>query len=434
MAEAVGRRRRSGARRASTGSRSAVRRLAFSRGVTYAGGNAAFWALSAILYEQTHSVTLVAAAALASFSVPAAISPLAGLLGDYHDRRRVMIGSELAGAVCFLALAASTGSPVALLGLRVLASIAWAPMEPATNAALPSLVPEDDLDHANASIAKAGIAGCLIGSAVAGVMLATVAAPLVFLLNTITFLISAAAIYSIRGDFRPQPVHRERMAAGFAFLRRHAVLRPVIVAYAVTFIGIGVSIPAEIVLAGEFGAGYIGYAAMFTLWGVGGLIGASAGNRLKHQPHKVKVIATASLAVAVGLTSVSAAPVFAIALFGMAVGGVGEGLWDVTQTSLTQRVTPDGIRGRVFAASNAAMQAGIAVGLIVSGAVTAAAGASGAFAVAGAAAAVAALILLLQGVGAELHSRPRPRDVPVRVAESDRPTSSAPPIEVARTA
>lgn len=429
------RRRGSEKRQDPSSPRDAVRKLAFSRGVTYAGGNAAFWALSAILYEQTHSVTLVAAAALASFSVPAAISPLAGLLGDHRDRRSVMIGSELAGAVCFLAMAGATGSPAALLGLRVLASIAWAPMEPASNAALPSLVPEDDLDRANATITKAGIAGCLIGSAVAGVMLATVAASFVFLLNTITFFISAAVIYSIRGDFRPRPAHRERMAAGFAFLRRHNVLRPVILAYAVTFIGIGVSIPAEIVVADEFGAGYIGYAALFTLWGVGGLIGASAGNRLKHQPQKVKVIAAASLAIAGGLSAVSVAPVFAIALLGMAAGGVGEGLWDVTQTSLTQRVTPDGIRGRVFAASNAAMQASIAVGLLVSGAVTATIGASGAFAVAGAAAAAATVILLLQGVGAEKRTRPGPKDLAISDAESSRHASGTPPpIEVARTA
>jgi hypothetical protein len=72
----------------------------------------------------------------------------------------------------------------------------------------------------------------------------------------------------------------------------------------------------------------------------------------------------------------------------------------VTQTSLIQRATSDGIRSRVIAGSEAVMQSGIAVGLLVSGFVTAAAGASGAFALASGASAIAATILLLGLLGA----------------------------------
>jgi MFS family permease len=381
--------------------RSAIRKLAFSRGVTYAGGNAAFFALSAILYQQTHSVALVAAAALASFSVPALLSPVAGLLGDHCDRRRVMIGSELAGAVLFLGMALASPSPMALLGLRILASIAWSPLEPATNAALPSLVPERELDRANAAVSKAGIAGCLIGSAAAGAMLTVIGGASVFVLNSVSFLISAAMISSIRGDFRPRATARGKMAAGFAFLRGHPILRPVTIAYAVTFVGVGVSIPAEIAVADEFGAGAWGYAAMFTLWGVGGVIGASFGGRLGDRTQKVKIIAFASLGIAGGLVAVGAAPVFAVVLLGMVAGGVGEGLWEVAQTSLAQRVTPDGIRGRVFAASGAAMQASIAGGLLASGPIAASLGAAGAFAAAGAIAAAGTLVLQTRAKTAE---------------------------------
>lgn len=442
MAVAVEKRWHSGAWGAPTSPNSAIRRLAFSRAVTYAGGNAAFWALSVILYEQTQSVTLVAVAALASFSVPAVLSPVAGFLGDHHDRRRVMLVSELAGAICFLGLAIMSGSPAALLALRVLASVASAPLLPATNAALPALVPAADLERANAALSKAGIAGCLIGVAVAGVILSTLGGSFVFVLNTVTFLLSAAVIFSIRGNFRPQLTDKGKMSAGFAFVRQHPVLRPVTVAYAVAFVGIGVTIPAEIVVADEFGVGALGYAALFTIWGVGGLIGASAGKRLRHRPGKVKVIAASALGLALGLLAVSTAPVFAIALLGMAVGGIGEGLWEVTQISLAQRATPDGIRGRVFAAIAAAMQVSIAVGLIVSGVITAIAGAAGAFAIAAAAAIASALILILHAVPAERGIRDKARDEagqshhldpprrsPKRVAHTD-----PPPVPIARTA
>lgn len=417
---------------ATTSPRAAIRRLAFSRGVTYAGGNAAFWALSVILYEQTQSVTVVALAALASFSVPAAISPLAGFLGDRFDRRRVMIASELAGALCFLGLALAVDWPAALLALRVVASIAWSPLEPATNAALPSLVSEDEFEDANAAISKAGIAGCLIGSAAAAGVLPIFGASVVFLVNSATFLLSAAMIFSIRGDFRPKAEQRDKVSAGFSFLRRHPVLRPVTLAFAATFFGIGLTIPAEIVVATEFGAGSLGYAAMFTLWGVGGLLGASAGNRLKHRPRKVKLIAAACLTVAAGLLAVSAAPIFAIVIFGMALSGVGEGLWEVTQNSLIQRVTRDGIRGRVFAASTAAMQTSIALGLLASGLVTAALNATGAFAVAGAAALAATLILVLDGVPAERRQSDRAPSAE-QIARRRRRPPPVQPVEAPRT-
>lgn len=386
----------------------ALRRLTLARGVTYFGGSAAFWALSAVLYQKTHSPTLVAAAALASFSVPAALSPVAGLLGDNFDRQKVIVASELGGALCFVGLALA-GSPATLLGLRVLASVAAAPLVPATAAALPSLAPAEELDRANAVLSRAGTAGALIGAAVAGFILATVGGPWVFLLNTVTFLISAGLVWSIKGNFRPQLSQRGRLGAGVVFIFRHDLLRPVAAAYGLAFIGIGVSIPAEIVLATDFGAGTLGYAGLFCLWGIGALIGAGAGGRLARRPLQMIVIGSAALALGAGFWSISLAPIFAIALLGMTIAGAGFGLWEVAQTSLIQRAAPDGIRSRVLAAGEAGMQSGIAIGLLVSGLVVGVAGAAGAFGVAGAASLAAALILFLRGLEAEAEvATPQP--------------------------
>lgn len=377
----------------------AIRRLALARGITYSGGNAAFWALSAILYQRTHSPGLVAAAALASFSVPAALSPLAGWLGDHVDRKQVMVGSELAGAVTFLGMAC-VGSPAALLGLRVLASAASAPLVPATSAALPKLVPEHRLEEANGALSKAGTAGGLIGPAVAGIMLTLVGGSWVFVLNALTFLASAGLILSVHGDFRPRRTRRGGIVAGFTYLRRNRALRKMSVAYAVIFVGVGITVPAEIVLAAEFGVGSLGYAALICLWGLGAVLGASLAERFGAGQRQMALLSAAALVFSFGFLTVGAAPLFALALLGMASAGTGSGLWEVAQTSFVQRVTPDELRSRVLAASEALMQGGVAVGLLGSSAVVAAAGARGAFAVAGGASLAAALILLFRGLGA----------------------------------
>ena len=408
----------------------AVRRLALARGITYAGGNAAFWALSAILFETTGSPLWVAAAALASFSVPAVLSPVAGLLGDRFDRRKIMVASELAGAITFLGMAVA-GSPSALLGLRVVASAAAAPLVPATSAALPKLVPDAQLEQANGSLSKAGTAGALIGTALAGLILTTGNGSWVFVLNTVTFLISTALIVSVRGDFRPQRVPRRKgqLVEGFDFLRRHTVLRPVSVAYTLIFIGVGVSFPAEIVLASDFGVGSLGYAALVFLWGLGALAGATLAERLGGLYRHMALLGTAGLALGLGFLTVSFAPYFLLALLGMATAGSGDGLWEVTQTSVIQRVTPDSIRSRVLAGSEAMMQAGVAVGLAISGLVTTVAGAKGAFAVAATASLMAALIIFLRvlpvGAATPNHSRSTaPRVHPEARGRTGSPTSS----------
>ncbi|MGN6816547.1 MAG: MFS transporter [Solirubrobacterales bacterium] len=364
-----------------------------ARGITFMGGSAAFWALSALLYEETRSPAWVAAGVLAAFSVPAAVSPFAGLLGDHFDRRRIIVLSELSGALCFAALGA-VGSPAALLSLRVLASTVSAPMVPATAAALPSLVPADELEHANAALSKAGTVGGLLGAVLAGVMLTTIGGPSVFLLNAVTFLLSAILILSIKGNFQPAVSQRRALGAGFLFLRRHSRLRPASVAYAVAFVGVGVSIPGEIVLATNFGVGSLGYAMLVCLWGIGAVAGAAAAERFSSSKGEVVALLGAALGLAAGFLAVSAAPLFAVALLGMAVGGAGEGLWGVTQNCLIQRVAPDGIRSRVFAGSEAVMQGAIAFGLLASGFVISMSGPRGAFAVASGAAAAAAVIFL----------------------------------------
>ncbi len=85
----------------------------------------------------------------------------------------------------------------------------------------------------------------------------------------------------------------------------------------------------------------------------------------------------------------------------------------------------------MFAGSEAVMQIGIAVGLLVSGLVTATTGARGAFAVAAAGSAIAALILFLRGLPGEaaLHYNRLPK-ARVRKLEADQPPFSGSPLSI----
>ena len=84
----------------------AVRRLAISQGLSYAGRGAALTALIWALYAATGSAWWLSAAMLAIFGASTAASPWTGHAGDRHDRRWVIMVSAWLAAAAFVACAA----------------------------------------------------------------------------------------------------------------------------------------------------------------------------------------------------------------------------------------------------------------------------------------------------------------------------------------
>jgi MFS family permease len=392
----------------------AVNRIAFSRAISFSGGNAAYIALLFILYRETNSASVVALGALASFAVPALASPVVGWLGDRFDRRQVMVTSEILGAACFLLSAAVTSSPAELLILRVLASLAAAPLMSSTAAALPGVVrSRDELPAANTNLAVAGISGGVVGPLIAAGLIAVSGPGSVFLFNAVTFLISAALLISIDADFRPSRGDKDGrglsdLAAGFRYLGHHRLLRPVTVAYGIVFIGVGLTAPAEVALSRDFGVGATGFAVLTCVFALGGIAGARLAGRglVRLSIEPISMLVAASGALTIGFLLVGLAPVFMVVLAGMAVAGAADGVWTVAHENLVQRVTPDEIRSRVFAGGEAVYQGGISVGTIGAGGLIAAFGAAGTFRV-GAVGSVVACVVLLATAVAIAKSSPK---------------------------
>jgi MFS family permease len=84
--------------------RSPVRRLALARLISTLGTAAADIAAAYVVYQRTHSAYWLSALFFLTFGVNGLVSPLFGALADRHDRRRIMIASDLVGAACFALL------------------------------------------------------------------------------------------------------------------------------------------------------------------------------------------------------------------------------------------------------------------------------------------------------------------------------------------
>lgn len=375
--------------------RSAARRVALARLISLAGTSAAFTALFFLLFDRTHSANWVSAALLVTFGARGFLTPIAGSLGDRFDRRRVMIASDLLGAVCFSSLAL-TRSPAALLVLAFLASVAESPFFPAASGAVPNLVPSEQLAWANSTIAFGTNVGYLAGPALGGILVASVGPTAVFLLNAGSFVVSALLVASVRRPFSgprgPEDLHRG-IRAGFVYMLHEPTLRTMTMAFAVFAVAVGSVLVAELPLATSFGAGATGYGLLSSCFGVGAMIGALSARRLTERGER-KAMVIGSFVTAIGLGSVALAPVFGWVLVAMLASGGSDGLVDVVVEMTFQRLSPDAVRSRVMGALEAVFLLGLAASFLFAGPFVNAMGPKAAYVLAGVGCAMTGVLLL----------------------------------------
>ena len=370
-----------------------ARRLALARLVSLSGGSAAYIALVAAIYGETGSALWVSAAIFSSVVASAASAPFAGWVGDRFDRRSVLIGADVAAATVSLGMAATAEHAVALVVLLGVSSVAQAPFEPASAAAIPNLVPQEEVPHANALVASTSSAGYLLGPLLGGAVLGVGASPAtVFAVDAATFVFSAVVVIAIRQPFgRGSTEEYPGVLAGLRLIVREPALRVPVLAGMVSLVGIGIVDVASYPLSLDLDGGAAGYGAMTALLGGGGLLGAAlAGRALRADPARVLVAAFATGAA--GLALAGAAPVLAISVAGMAIAGAGRGLGDVAGVTLIQARATDEIRSRVFAAQDGAAHAAFSVSAFAGGLLVELAGARGAFTTAAAFGVGAALL------------------------------------------
>jgi MFS family permease len=398
-------------------SKSPVRRLAIARLISLTGGAAAYIALTFTIYERTRSAAWLSATLLLTFGATGFVSPLAGFLGDRFDRRRVMICSDLAGAACFAAMAL-VHAPVLLLSFAFLSTIAEAPFLSASAAAIPNMVDERDLSWANSLVSMARYAGITVGPLLGGVLLHSLGSPAVFAANAATFVASAALVFTVRARFsrpsREDSDEHRGLRAGFRFLLRDGVLRRITFAWIVMVLGLAMAMVADTPLSISFGQGSRGLGLIVACWGAGSVAGAYLGRFLNARTERYALVfGTAAIA----LTSLGAglSPIFWPILAFVLGQGVGDSFSLVGEQGIRQRRTPDSVRSRVMAASEAAWQLAMAVSFVLAGFVLEAVGPQGVYVVAGVAAGLATIVLL-----------PVLRDESARAPAPVRPDASPP--------
>jgi MFS family permease len=287
------------------------------------------------------------------------LSPVAGVLADRIDRRRLMVGADLVRAVlCLGFLLIRTDSLVwlAFVLLAVMASFSAA-FEPASMAALPNLVEEEDLATANAMSGSLWGTMLAVGAALGGVVAAVFGRDTAFIVDAVSFLASAWLIWRIRRPFAEQRAAEDHAGVGEATVetiqyarRDHRVLALLAVKFGWGIAG-GVLVLIPLLAHREYHAGDVGIGLLMASRGVGALIGPFVG-RSALGPQDRRIFGAIGLALAVfglGYSLLGLVPGLLLAMPTVALAHVGGGAqWTLSSYGL-QRIVPDRIRGRIFA-------------------------------------------------------------------------------------
>ncbi|HZD17727.1 MAG TPA: MFS transporter [Actinomycetota bacterium] len=413
--------------RVSTPAKAAVRRIALARIISITGGAAAYTALNYEIYERTHSASWVAAALLLTFGVMGFLGPAAGVLGDRFDRKKVLIASDVAGAVAFGAMALAR-EPGWLLVWAFLSAVAEAPFWSASEAAVPNVAGVEHLSWANSLLGISRAAGITLGPAVGGLMVGAAGSRVVFVANAVSFLISAAIVWTVRARFNAEhaePHEEGDLRAGFRFVLGDPVLRTLLLAWVVFITGMGMSMVADLPLAEGFGVGAFGYGMLITAWGGGSTLGALLG-RFMRQGHEGTWLVAACIVISAMGIGISVSPWFWLIVVLLFAFGVADGTTFVAEQNLRQRRAPDRVRSRVAAAFVGVLHALLAISYVAAAIVVPAIGPKWTYALGGITAGLAVSVLVrtrrhLQVPGPGLPGRGQPGPDPLEVIPAVEP-------------
>lgn len=338
-------------------------------------------AVFSLVLAQTRSAMAVSGVMLAR-AIPAVMAaPVAGVLLDRLDRRRVMLASDLLRAVVAMAfiLTVSYHGTWLLYLLSALLMFASPFFTSGRAAILPQIATGEELHTANSLTQTTQWTTLTIGTFLGGAMVAQFGYAWAFAINSIAFLFSALLISRLQapaGGFRARRDVREarpwqEYIEGLRYMRS----TPLVLGIGLIGVGWATGGGAAQILFGIFGEIVFdrGPAGIGTIWGfagvgllAGGALGYWWGRRASFDAYKRTVVVCyivhgGSYIVFSQMRNFYWALVF-IALSRMAVA-----VSSVMNMSQLLRIVPNHFRGRVFATNESLTWSTMLVSMMLAG-------------------------------------------------------------------
>ena len=290
------------------------------------------------------------------------VSLPAGVWVDRLPRRPILVAGDVTRAALLasipIAYAFDSLTIWQLYGVAFLVGIATVFFDVAYQSYLPSLVEREQLIDGNAKLEISRSAAQLGGPGLAGLVVQALRAPVAIAFDAASFVGSALFIFSIRKEERPpvrdatSPRMRDELREGLAYVLGHPFLKSIAACTALfNFFG-NLGFAILLVFARRnlhLSPAAIGLA--LTLSNIGPLIAAFNAHRISARIGVGRTILASSILGGPMFLVVPFAPhgnaalVFLVPAF--VVGGFTNVIYNVTQVSLRQAITPERIQGRM---------------------------------------------------------------------------------------
>lgn len=347
--------------------------------VSFLGDWFADVALLGLVLDLTHSSIAASLVLVASMLPVFLMTPLAGPAVDHLDRRKLIVGvSALQCLAALLLLGVGPGEVWLAFVARGAISALGAFVAPASQAAIPNLVDEEDLAKANALLGSVWGAMLAAGAAIGGAFTVAFGRNASFVADAVTFVVAGALVFAIRrpmsaraGGNRParrvKPIGDTIEALRYAHGNRDVRY----LLFSKTGLGLAGGVVPLLAVYGKevFHGGDAAIGILLAARGFGALIGPMVAGRAttKGVAGILGACGIAAIVYGGGYTVVAVAPVLAIAFVGAFVAHLGGGAqWTLSNIGL-QIAVPDELRGRIFAADFALVTLSMSASMLLSG-------------------------------------------------------------------
>jgi MFS family permease len=283
------------------------------------------------------------------------LSPLAGVVADVHDRRRLMLCTQSGLAILAAGLAWLTGHGLDTAWGIYLISFLSAGVgcfdNPARQSLIPNLVPPRHLTSAVSLNVIVFQTASVIGPSLAGLLLAFRGAAIIYWMNAASFLAVLIALWLMRpiprtpGDVRA--VSLRAAVEGLRFIRRSPiVLSTMLLDFTATFFASAMTL-LPVFARDILHVGPRGYGLLASAPSVGAVVAGGIMSLLRDVNRQGRLLFVAVGTYGLATVAFGLSPGFTMACVSLALIGASDTVSMVLRGTIRQLATPDELRGRM---------------------------------------------------------------------------------------
>jgi MFS family permease len=321
-----------------------------------------FWTM-----EATGSASLMGALMMMGTLPTVLLGPLAGTLADRVSRKWILVFCDAGSGLVLLGLAVpfflpDIAQPIlisCLVGMTLLVGILQAFFLPASTALLPDLVPKEKLAAANGLDQGSLQLSTLIGQSVGGILYKVLGAPVLFVVDGVSYLFSAVSESFIRvrpaaepgpSDAAGRGAYTKEMMEGLRYVWDHRGMRDfLLLAAVVNFLAMPIIVLLPFLVTDNLDRGAEWYGFLLAGFGGGALVGyALAGGIALAARHRAAVLLSTLIieSCLLGGLGFVRLPWLALAMM-IGTGALG-GFFNIILTTAFQTGADESLRGRVM--------------------------------------------------------------------------------------